>query len=178
MLNKLRQTRDPRVLLHLTRVWEEQVQTNLTLRELAALAWRLRCFRLVSLKYVPLPGRFRGAGWELDRTALTWEMRRLTHWLSGGEHRGLRVIAATPTQGQSLITCLRDLGPVPLEVEGRPRLLPGRYLIVPVGTGREYRARLQAHGLEVSVQERRRVNDIIVIQGPTLGSERGRNFKP
>jgi len=175
LIARLKGLRDPRVVLRIARVWEEKVHSDLTIREMVALAWGLRSLKQEDVRSVWLPGHFAGAGWALDKRILGIEMRRRSFWLAGREGLGLRIIARDLAQGQALGKRLAlDQGVLFLGVEAQPRLPTGTtFLIVPAGQSARTRQRIQqlqqriaeSTGSPVTVSERWDTEEIVLMMG-------------
>ena len=65
----MRELASPKAALALREIWDmvtEYTDTDITMKELSAMGWRLRRMDEATLRTATLPGHFKGAYWEPD----------------------------------------------------------------------------------------------------------------
>ena len=154
----------PTAQLRLKRVWETQVDTDLTTRETAALAWRLReAQRNGTLRQMTLPCSTDGNGLVLDNAELKFQMALMRRWLSGAQDLvGIRVVCAGSAQEAHLSARLKQAGLFPVIAVDPAMPENSSYLVAPIGQGKALAAKLAQQGLCVRVHEAWRTHAILI----------------
>jgi len=84
LMRQVATNRDPRVLGRLHKVVTQELDTDLSSTEMAALAWHFHRMRSANLRVQPAPGSpCRGGMWGLDKTGLAILTGELQAWALG-----------------------------------------------------------------------------------------------
>jgi LCP family protein required for cell wall assembly len=152
LLRKMRSLpRDPQAVLRFKRLWESDIRTDLSFRELAAIGFACRRFNTQSgLRQLRFPGTAGRNGFTLDEDELKFEMAALRRWLDGKPDNAIRVLC-DPASREQIATALTATGLQP--VISTDSTVTARYLIAPVGQGRRLARLCRQQGLDLPVHE-------------------------